>query len=111
MMGVDSWVQIELCNPRGECCLSSPIRDRQGTQWAPVESDDPCHGFALNTEPVDSQTYVIRHSGPDSIGMAEFKIFLGGGTIFICGADGGIRLSSETTREMALVCRSYFAFR
>ena len=113
MTGAESWIQIELCNPEGHCCKSSPMYDRQERQWVAIASDNQCHGFALHTKPVGTQTYILSHHGPDDITLSMFRIHLNGGTLFHCKAsdgDGRIALSSSTVNKMSLSCKAEFKF-
>ena len=80
MMDPNSWIQLHICNHRGQCCTSQELKSllRGDLNYRGVGSTDPCSGLVMEKRfPNDNgQTVEIEHFGGDGTTLENIYLFL-----------------------------------
>ena len=117
MSGLDSWIKLHICDPRGQCCQSQamstiPMNDYKS--WGSSVAEDPCNAIVLNKSHPDQNGQLVRveHWGPDGTELDHFNIHLNDDTYLECKSRNHpaekIVLPDSARKSMDLDCMAVY---
>lgn len=111
MSGVDSWIQLHICNKRGDCCSSKALKntavDRQ--KRFNLSPTDPCGDLFLDlVDPsTKNSTLDVEHFGPDGTILSFVRVETAN-ALMKCDTGADMTFPNSGRAKFSVTCNLYF---